>query len=612
MKPSFLARNRAGVAARWLLAVAVSLCGCTRYITSSFFQSPDEILAESQQPQHDVKLIGDYASAWGMNWMKVEAVAIVTCLNGTGSNPPDSPLRDRVLAEVETHNVRSPSSLLASPNTAMVLIRGYIPPGARKGDLFDVEVSVPGKSETTSIEGGCLMPVRLRHMELLGGDLREGEISAQASGNALVDSFFEGGDDPTNVLRGKVLGGGVVLKPRGVGLVIRGEGHPLSLTSKMAASINARFLSYDRGGVKRGVANAKDGKIIELDVPPQYRHYISRFIGVVRNLAIAETPAERLDRVEHLERELLDPETAAVTALRLEAIGEEAKRTLERGLDSDDARVRFFAAEALAYLGQTSAIEPLREAAETEPAFRWHAITALAAMDEFDAADALASLFHNSSAETRYGAFRALRSRSAYDPLVRGEMLGEKFHYHVVSTVGEPMVHVSRTRREEIVLFGHDQTIEPPGVLFVGKHIMIKGVGPDRVEVIRIMADSEQDERRTCSTRLDEIIRTIVELGGGYTDVLSALQEARSKNHMTSRLAIDALPKTGRRYYSDSSSDEAGESESVDFAGPLPELFRTGEERGTGLLRGGNDTAEKSTLEEAESPRTLFGRMFGR
>jgi hypothetical protein len=262
-------------------------------------------------------------------------------------------------------------------------------------------------------------------------------------------------------------------------------------------------------------------------------------------------------------------------------------------------------------LNKPSAIAPLAEAAEREPAFRWHAITALAAMDEFDASDALAGLFHHSSAETRYGAFRALRSRSAYDPLVKGEVLGEKFHYHVVSTVGEPLVHVSRTRSEEIVLFGHDQQLEPPGVLFAGKQIMIKGLGPGRIEVIRVLADSEASEKRVVSSRLDDVIRAIVELGGGYPEVLAALQEARSKNHMSSRLAIDSLPRSGRRYYGDQSeTDENADGEAVEYAGPLPELFRNGGDRGSGSISDAG-AEEESALEEAESPRGLLGRMGG-
>lgn len=610
MKPPQTTRSKFHGRRLLLLSGIALLTGCTPHILGIKGQSPDldEALAESEED--DVKLIGDYASPWGMNFLKVEGVGLVNSLNGTGSNPPDSQLRGRLIAEMDSHNVKSSSSVLAGPNTSLVLVQGFVPPGAQKGDSFDLRVSVPGRSDTTSLEGGWLMPVRLQRLEMLGGALRSGDVSAQGAGPVMIEKIFEGEDDPTSVLRGRILGGGLVVKPRTLGLVVRGEGHPIGLTAQMASAINQRFNTYERSGARRGVATAKDDKILELEVPPQYRNYVTRYVGVVRNIAISESPAERIDRVERLSQRLLDPETAAVTALQLEGVGKEAVGILERGLAAADPRVRFFAAEALAYLNQPSAIEPLKDAAEQEPAFRWHAITALAAMDEFEAGDALAELFHAPSAETRYAAFRALRSRSAHDPLVKGELLNEKFYYHVVSTVGEPMIHVSRTRRPEIVLFGHDQTLDPPGVLFAGPQIMLQGVGTDRIKVMRMFAGDQASEERTCSHRVDEVIRAIVELGGGYTEVLAMLQEAKTKNHLASRLAIDALPKSGRRYYADEEDVDDEKKQAVEIAGPLPELFRSSNEVGTASL---SDEGESTSVleKEAAAKPGFFGRMTG-
>ena len=58
----------------------------------------------------------------------------------------------------------------------------------------------------------------------------------------------------------------------------------------------------------------------------------------------------------------------------------------------------------------------------------------------------VADLLHVSSVETRYGAFRALRTRNPGDPATKGEVLDKKFRYHVVPTTGEPLIHVSRSR----------------------------------------------------------------------------------------------------------------------------------------------------------------------
>ena len=109
-----------------------------------------------------------------------------------------------------------------------------------------------------------------------------------------------------------------------------------------------------------------------------------------------------------LEQQLGDPLTAANAAMRLEAIGnDQAKRDSQQGLASNDPEVRFYAAEALAYLDETAAVEPLADVARDEPAFRVNALAALSAMDDVMAYDALRALLEVSSAETRYGAFRA-------------------------------------------------------------------------------------------------------------------------------------------------------------------------------------------------------------
>jgi hypothetical protein len=195
-------------------------------------------------------------------------------------------------------------------------------------------------------------------------------------------------------------------------------------------------------------------------------------------VAVRESPAERSARLELLERQLLEPVTASNAALRLEAVGADAIPVLKKGLQSADPEVRFYAAEALAYLDDSSAAGPLAEAAKNEPAFRAYALTALSAMDAFAAEEALRSLLDVPSAETRYGAFRSLWAMNPNSDLVRGEELGEQFSYHVLRTNGPPMVHVTRNRRPEIVMFGADQHFQPPMVVDAGKQIMTPATPP--------------------------------------------------------------------------------------------------------------------------------------
>ena len=49
------------------------------------------------------------------------------------------------------------------------------------------------------------------------------------------------------------------------------------------------------------------------------------------------------------------------------------------------------------------------------------------------------------------------------DAFVKGEVLGKQFHYHVLDVAGPPMIHVTRSRLPEIVLFGRDRAADAAG-----------------------------------------------------------------------------------------------------------------------------------------------------
>src|SRR5262249_54204314 len=147
---------------------------------------------------------------------------------------------------------------------------------------------------------------------------------------------------------------------------------------------------------------------------------------------------------------------------------------------------------------------PLVEAARDVPAFHAYALAALSAMDDVAAYDGLRELLDMPSNETRYGAFRALWAMNDQDPLVRGEKLHDQFSYHVLDTLGPPLVHVTRSYRPEVTVFGHDQRMITPFSIEAGKEIIITGKD-DHVTVARF-APNEQDQKRVISTKLDDVV----------------------------------------------------------------------------------------------------------
>jgi hypothetical protein len=119
------------------------------------------------------------------------------------------------------------------------------------------------------------------------------------------------------------------------------------------------------------------------------------------------------------------------------------------------------------------------------------------------------------------------------------------------------MVHLTRSRRPELVLFGEQQRLLTPLTVNAGPHIMVTSQGGDKVSVSRF-SPNEPDRRREVPADLDQVIRAIVDVGGSYPDVVQALQEAKAGGSLPSRLEIDALPEAGRSY--DRDAQEGGDS----------------------------------------------------
>ena len=128
------------------------------------------------------------------------------------------------------------------------------------------------------------------------------------------------------------------------------------------------------------------------------------------------------------------------------------------------------------------------------------ALTALSAMDDYAAYEQLRDLLVVPSAETRYGAFRALWAMNPSDALVKGERWAGSSATTCSTTAGPPMIHVTRSRRPEIVLFGRDQRLLTPLAVNAGNEIMVTSTGADEITVSKFTVN-EADQKRIVSTR---------------------------------------------------------------------------------------------------------------
>jgi len=542
-------------------ACLVALSGCAGSAIRS--QSPEiEALAKLES---NTRMVGDYAIPWGLAPKRIERAALVTGLGQSGSDPPPGPRRQSLLADVQARGVPEPGQLLAAPSTSLVWVHGYLPPGVRKGDRFDLFVEVPPDNDTTSLTGGWLMETRLGEKAVIGSTIRDGHELGIAAGPLLVDPVSDGNRDGKAGLRGCIPGGGVALLDREIGLLIAPEHRSVAMSKRLGDWINRRFHAVVKG-VKRGVATPRTDRYIALEIPAIYRHNLPRYLRVVESVAVIEPAEGRHARLQLLARQLADPVTAPTAALRLEAIGKDAIPTLRDALASKDAEVRFAAAEALAYLGESIAAEHLAEAARTLRSARPGALAALSVIDDARGIDALHTLLSTSSAETRYGAFRSLWRMDRHLPLVRGEKLGEACGLHVLDVEGPPLVHATRSFRPEIVFFGTEHPLADGLRIEAGATIVV--VVADGRATLQRFTPGAPDRSLEVAATADAVVRGIVALGGTYPDAVQFLQQAATARGLASRLVFDAMPNPydGRQSVHQEAAQQAREAVPLDDA----------------------------------------------
>ena len=182
--------------------------------------------------------------------------------------------------------------------------------------------------------------------------------------------------------------------------------------------VNERFHEFENGHQK-GVATAKTPSFLVLKVPALYHQNQEHFFRVVQLLPMIDSPELRdtPDRQPGA-KSCSIPTTAGVAAMKLEGLGAASIDALKTGLKSSNAQVRFFSAEALAYLNDTAGVDTLGETAIKNKNFRVYALAALAAMDQPASHLKLRKLMDEPEIELRYGAFNALRTLDPHDPFL--------------------------------------------------------------------------------------------------------------------------------------------------------------------------------------------------
>ena len=348
---------------------------------------------------------------------------------------------------------------MASNTTSLVLVRASIPAGARQNDPLDVDVSLPRESHTTSLRGGRLLHCFLYDYDTRknlsafvntminaksGGSNSEAAVRGHAIAKAEgpISAGLGEGDEETRLRAGRIWGGARRI-PRPIYLALNEDKQKVSYSQGCAVRINETF----RGvipGVQGDVAEAKTKSSVQIVVPQQYRLNLPHFLRVVRLIPLNyKSGADQIAYARQQEEHLMDPARTVVAALRLEALGQNSIPILKHGLESEHPLVRFSSAEALAYLGSPACGEELAKLVRDQPALRAFCLTALASLDEAVCHVELRRLLEEPSTETRYGAYRALRSLDDRDEAVQGELLNDSFWLNKTAPQSPAVVHVT-------------------------------------------------------------------------------------------------------------------------------------------------------------------------
>ena len=520
-------------------------------------------IADPEPDKDAVQTVGDVAAAFdNATEMVVIGYGLVTGLDGTGGSTPPCEARTAVVERLKRARAENPAAIIDSPDSAVVIVTAVIKPGVRRDELVDVCVSLPEGSKVKSLRGGILRATPLMTFATQGEVreyLKQNDYNPQSEGNrvlrghdvvlagGLVQAALNGTDDAAAasdqpLKRGFVWKGGRLLDGRPMYLILKTDQQRYRVAEQVAARLNETFHGGDTPGAK--VAAAKHKDLVAVAVPPRYRLNRPHYMRVLWAVPLT-APPDLTRYVREQEEKLLQPETTLAAAIKLEALGQPGIPALRGALTSEYPLVRFAAAEALAYLGNTAAAEPLAQAATDHPSLQAYALTALAALDDALGMAKLEELLAAREPELRYGAFRALREIDPTGDAVGGTWAQRAFVIHEVPTPGPSLVHLLSEGRSEVVLFGESPKLVPPFSLTAGPNITVTARPGDTVATVSRFSARDGGEPRhvQCPLAVADTLRALADAGGAYSDAADMLQKAHDRKALSCRLAFDKLPQ---------------------------------------------------------------------
>ena len=421
-------------------------------------------------PAHIAGTVAEYAVLLsGELPVRGFGVAVGLGTNGSAEVPPS--LRDyfdQYLAKRNVGSYRhgtatvSPSRFLRDLDTAVVEVIGAIPPGAPKGSRFDVFVRTVPKTQTTSLEGGVVMPTSLA---VSRGEMTNPDsvlnVWANSGGSLFVNPFADPGKeaDTARMRYGRILGGGEVTRDRSILLQLRRSDYQRA--SVIQGRINARFPGLHR---LDKVAAAKNPSIIELRVPQEYRDDYVHFLQLVMHLPIRAEESAWEVRAREIAKAIEQPgANHDELALIWEAMGRQVAPFVQPLYTSKNPSAAFYAARTGIRLGDLAAAEVLVRFAESA-----NSPQQIPAIEELGrhrnvtrGITSLRTLIDDQNDMVRLAAYDAL-VKLGDRGLITRISIPKQFELDIVTSSREYVIYATRTEQPRIVLFGRDMPVSKP------------------------------------------------------------------------------------------------------------------------------------------------------
>lgn len=216
--------------------------------------------------------------------LPIAGQSLKTMLSGLGVSV-DGPVSDYDLrTEIANDIKQNVKKDLEVKNSAAVMITAEVPPFAKPGQKFDVNVSAIGKAE--SLRGGSLLLAPLKGVDGRTYALAQGGLTVMAAGAAAAGTSVQIGVATS----GRIPNGAILEKmietpfDKSEHVVLNVKDGDFSTANALTAKINETF--------GPGVASAVDGVSVAVKAPTDLTQRVS-FMSMVENLEVqpGEPPA---------------------------------------------------------------------------------------------------------------------------------------------------------------------------------------------------------------------------------------------------------------------------------------------------------------------------------